>query len=241
VRTRRELAARVRELEAARRAEREHEREEILAAERARIAREMHDVVSHQVSLIAVQAGALQVGAQEAFGRDTAGTIRGLAVRTLDELRQMVAVLRTNGERADSLDPQPTLDDLDRLISESGIQVASSLTLAGDAPPPVQRAVYRTVQEALTNIRKHVPGATATVEVRQDGGEIVAVVSNPVREGPVLELPSGGTGIIGLRERAELLGGTLRVHRSSDAFAVELRIPLLPRGSSEGTQPGVES
>lgn len=226
VRTRRELAERVGDLEDARRAEREHERDEILAAERARIAREMHDVVSHQVSLIAVQAGALQVSAPEDATRGAARTIRELAVRTLNELRQMVAVLRAGGAEVESLAPQPTLADLDRLVRDSGVRVTARIAYPADVSPAVQRAVYRTAQEALTNARKHAPGANCTLELQQREGALELRVSNRLSaEGPA-GLPGGGTGIIGLRERAALLGGTLETGWDAESFTITARFPL---------------
>src|SRR6185503_14283048 len=138
---------------------REHEREldarAVLAKERNQLAREMHDVVSHQVSLIAVQAGALSVSAPDPGVKAVAENVRKLSVDTLDELRHMVNLLRASGSSATELTPQPTLSDLDRLVAGSGIET----TLVGTAPEGVdaafQRTVYRTIQEALTNVRKH--------------------------------------------------------------------------------------
>ena len=169
VQARRELSLRLVEVSEAR----EHERlliaQSVLAKERAQLAREMHDVVSHQVSLIAVRAGALQVGSRDPEAKEAAATIRRLSVQTLDELRHMVGVLRASGSRPTELTPQPSLADLDRLVTGSGIDADLRTDLPDDLPPPVQRAVYRTVQEALTNIRKHAPGATATIRVLQRG------------------------------------------------------------------------
>lgn len=225
VRTRKELTARLRDLEQVRTSERRHAEEEILATERARIAREMHDVVSHQVSLLAVQAGALQISTPDLDVKEAARTMRSLAVKTLDELRQMVTLLRAaDGQIA----PQPTLDDLPDLIRESGIPTATSLDLPVGVPAGVQRALYRTVQEALTNIRKHAPGAEATITADATGGMIRLTIHNTPGTTPSMNLPSSGHGLVGLRERAELLGGTLTAHqRSPQGYTLTLHVPYV--------------
>ncbi|MFJ5230215.1 sensor histidine kinase [Kitasatospora sp. NPDC088391] len=229
-RTRRELAERVEELTAGRRRESRLLAEQVLTAERARLAREMHDVVSHQVSLISVQAGALQVASTDPAARDGARTIRELSVRTLEELRQMVGVLRTSGAgQGTPLAPQPTLADLPRLIDGSGLPVTRRLDPGRrDWPEAVERAAYRTVQEGLTNISKHAPGAEITVRVAARGGRLHVEVRNgpPSGPAPAAPLPGGGHGLIGLRERAVLLGGTFTAAATSDGgFALHAVLP----------------
>ncbi|MER6395931.1 MULTISPECIES: histidine kinase [unclassified Kitasatospora] len=228
-RTRRELAARLDELTRGRARENRLLAERVLVSERARLAREMHDVVSHQVSLISIQAGALQVSTADPAAAATARTIRELSVRTLEELRQMVGVLRAAGSRPDTpLAPQPRLADLPRLIEESGLAAVAELS-PGDHPWPeaVERAAYRTVQEALTNITKYAPQATVHVYVRAAGRRLRVEVRNdapPVR--PAETLPGGGHGLVGLRERAQLLGGTLTAGTTPDGgFAVRADLP----------------
>jgi signal transduction histidine kinase len=209
---------------------REHEREldaqAVLARERNQLAREMHDVVSHQVSLIAVQAGALQVSTGDPQTRDAAEKIRRLSVDTLDELRHMVNLLRAAGSSGTELTPQPTLSDLARLMDTSGIETR----LVGTVPevdPPVQRTIYRTIQEALTNVRKHAPGSVATVEFGRGAGELIVSVTNNQSARPVLALPSARHGLIGLQERAALLGGTVIAGPTEDGgFRLTLRLPL---------------
>jgi signal transduction histidine kinase len=191
------------------------------------MAREMHDVVSHQVSLIAVRAGALQVAAKDADAKEAARTIRSLSVTTLDELRTMVTLLRASGGNATELTPQPTLADLHRLVESSGTHAQ----LTGELPPtvstPAQRALYRTVQEALTNVRKHALGATARVELWQDGDGIGVTVTNTPPTRPSLSLPGSQQGLVGLRERAEILHGTLESGPTAECgYRVRLRIPL---------------
>jgi signal transduction histidine kinase len=214
VQARRELSARVAELTTSRDREQQLVTESALAKERAQLAREMHDVVSHQVSLIAVQAGALQVTATEQPVRESARTIRQLSVKTLEELRHMVDVLRAAGSRTGELAPQPRLADIPRLIETSGVQARTSIDprLAGLRwPDTVERAAYRTVQEALTNVRKHAAGASVDVRLGAcDGALEVEVVNGPPPSiVPAERLPGGGHGLLGLRERAELLGGSL--------------------------------
>ncbi|WP_425269814.1 sensor histidine kinase [Kitasatospora cineracea] len=227
VQTRRDLERQMAETEEAREHERVLHSQAVLARERAQLAREMHDVVSHQVSLIAVRAGALQVSTGDDDARDAARTIRSLSVTTLDELRTMVRLLRASGGRDTELTPQPTLADLHRLVDASGIDTRLSGELPAALTAPAQRALYRTVQEALTNARKHAPGATAAVDLWQDGTEVGVTVTNSAPTRPSLPLPGSQQGLIGLRERAELLHGTLESGPTPDGgYRVSLRVPL---------------
>ncbi|WP_441245464.1 sensor histidine kinase [Kitasatospora sp. McL0602] len=234
--TRKDLSDRVAELATVRDQERALHAETVLAKERARIAREMHDVVSHQAGLIAVQAGALEVTARDPDVRKVAGTVRGLAVATLEELRSMILVLRAAGAGPTELAPQPRLADLPKLVAASEVDVSLRIDLAGRAvPEPVERAAYRTVQEALTNVRKHAPGAITSVTVAAEEDTLEVAVRNgvPTVEAPPVALPGGRHGIVGLRERAALLDGTLTaLPRHDGGFDVLLRVPL-PRSSEE--------
>ncbi|MEV6244160.1 histidine kinase [Lentzea sp. NPDC051838] len=207
---RQELSNRIAELAESRERERVLHAHAIRADERAKLAREMHDVVSHQVSLIAMQAGALRMALANAEHKQVAGTIRMLSTRTLDELRQLVSVLRTTD------DSQPGVDELPELAADAGFEV--SVQVKGpveELTAPVSGAVYRTVQEALTNIRKHAVGASATVLVDADDSteDVLVEVRNTPPDGlslssaQIASLPSGGHGLVGLRERATLLGG----------------------------------
>jgi signal transduction histidine kinase len=232
-RTRRELSARFDELTAGRERERELVSRTVLAEERTRLAREMHDVVSHQVSLIAVQAGALSTTTEDDDVREAADTIRLLSVQTLTELRQMVGVLRASAEQAPELAPQPRIDDIPRLVRNSGHDV--SLDLGGVAgrswPDAVERAAYRTVQEALTNVGKHAPGAPVTVTVEPVGRALRVTVRNAPPPGarPYSGPAGGGHGLVGLRERAEQLGGSFRAGRTAEGgFTVEAVFPAQP-------------
>ena len=243
VRTRRELSGRLAELTAGREREQQLAAETVLAKERARLAREMHDVVSHQVSLIAVQAGAMRATAQDVQVREAAETIRRLSVRTLVELRQMVGVLRASAAQTPDLAPQPRIADIPRLVGESALQVSLDLTrtVGRSWPAPVERAAYRTVQEALTNVGKHAPGAPVTVVVVPDRDELHVTVHNgpPLSRPAGAVLPGGGHGLVGLRERAEQLGGALSAGPTLDGgFRVEA---TLPGTSARDAGPGVTS
>ncbi|MFG2271272.1 sensor histidine kinase [Streptomyces chartreusis] len=229
VQARRDVARQLVEVQVAREHERALYAQTVLARERAQLAREMHDVVSHQVSLIAVQAGALQVAAKDPDARDAARTIRTLSVNTLDELRHMVTLLRASGGKETELTPQPTLAALQQLIANSGIET----TLTGGLPPGIsttaQRTVYRTVQEALTNVRKHAPGARAEIRLWHDAQHYGVTVTNTAPTRPSVALPSARHGLIGLGERAELLGGTLTAEPTPQAgYKIELRAPTRP-------------
>ena len=201
----------------------------VLAQERGRLAREMHDVVSHQMSLIAVQTGALRMTAADPAVREAADTIRKLAVRTLHELRQTVSALR---DAADAeLVPQPRLRDLPRLIADS--QTGAVLNRRDDESAQwtelTELTAYRTVQEGLTNARKHAEGAAISVDVESAQGILQITVRNgPTARPPLADvtLPGGRHGLIGLRERAELLGGTLTYGPTPDGgFELAIRLP----------------
>ncbi|WP_369228587.1 sensor histidine kinase (plasmid) [Streptomyces sp. R39] len=229
VQARHDVARQLVEVEVAREHERALYAQTVLARERAQLAREMHDVVSHQVSLIAVQAGALQVAAKDPDARDAARTIRTLSVNTLDELRHMVTLLRASGGKETELTPQPTLADIQQLIAGSGIETTLTGKLPRGISTTAQRTVYRTVQEALTNVRKHAPGARAEVRLWHDAQHFGVTVTNTAPTRPCVALPSARHGLIGLKERAELLDGTLTAQPTPQGgYKIELRAPTRP-------------
>jgi signal transduction histidine kinase len=211
---------------------REHAEERAAAAERARLAREMHDVVSNRVSLITLHAGAGQIAQADdpAAVRETLGLIRALGLQALTELRGLLGVLTPASDQAPSLGGLPTLVEESR---QAGLAVGLTLTGPDEglpAPgPAVQYAAYRIVQEALTNAHKHAPAAevAVTVEVAPDGLRLTVVNSpaGPAGTGP--GLPSGGHGLDGMRTRADDLGGTLHAGPTPEGgFAVRARLPL---------------
>jgi len=203
------------------------------AGERERIAREMHDVLAHRLSLLSLHAGALEYR-PEAPPEEiaaTAGVVREAAAAALEELRDVIGVLR-EGTDGESRPPQPTLADLPALIEESraaGMQIEAELELPETAGTSTARTTYRVVQEGLTNARKHAPGAAVTVRVAAAEGELTIEVRNraPLRPIPSPALPGAGSGLIGLGERVELAGGELR--RGVDADGDFVLTVTLPR------------
>jgi signal transduction histidine kinase len=214
---RRDLVASLRERAQRAEAERELRAEQAKLGERARIAREMHDVLAHKVSLIALHAGGLELNPDagpEQVER-SAVLIRSTARQALEDLRGVLGVLRADATAEGlELTPQPRLADVVRLVEASraaGVQVdLETDDAAADAPDPLGRTAYRIVQEGLTNVHKHARGAAATVRLRcAAGGPLEVSVTNlrPVAAGSLL--PGSGAGLVGLRERVELSGGRL--------------------------------
>ncbi len=200
--------------------------------ERARIAREMHDVLAHRISQISLHAGALayreDLGAQEM--RASAAVIREKAHEALTDLRGVLGVLRDAGTGELLGAPQPTYDDLPDLVAEardSGLAVDFDDHLDDDGarmPEVVGRTVYRIVQEGITNARKHAPGSHLTIRVSGSPVEGVGVVlRNPLGFGTAT--PGAGLGLVGLTERAELRGGRLEHRRDGSSFVLQGWIP----------------
>ncbi|MFP3987086.1 histidine kinase [Streptomyces sp. E11-3] len=199
------------------------ETEAALRAEQAQrlaredIAREMHDVLAHRLTLLSVHAGGLEFrpDAPPAEVARAAGVIRDSAHEALQDLREIIGVLRAGEPADDSGRPQPTLAALDTLVTESraaGMRVAVEQRVADPAAVPVSvgRNAYRIAQEGLTNARKHAPGAPVTVRVAGEAGAGLTVeVRNPAPPGEVPRVPGSGQGLIGLTERATLAGGRL--------------------------------
>ncbi|WP_329005245.1 histidine kinase [Kribbella sp. NBC_00709] len=213
---RRDLMASLRDRAERAEAERELRSEQARLGERARIAQEMHDVLAHKVSLIALHAGGLEVnpavGADKVEG--SAKLIRETARQAMEDLREVLGVLRSDVSVAGAdLAPVPQAADLERLIEASrdaGVTVGYDVALPGDVPDSIGRTVYRLVQESLTNVHKHARGAATDVRVHGARGEGVTVrVTNlrPVAAGSLL--PGAGAGLVGLRERVQLAGGRL--------------------------------
>jgi signal transduction histidine kinase len=206
--------------------------------ERGRIARELHDVVAHNVSVIAVQAGAARstsTGNLEQAA-ETLGVIERIARSTLAELRTLLGVLRKGERERPALGPQPTLARINALVRgarEAGLHLTLRLEGdVGDLPAALDLTAYRIVQEALTNALKHAPCARVDVLVRRDVRDLHIVVAD---NGPgTSEQASGGQGLIGMRERATLVGGILDAGLAPNGgFRVEARLPLQMPGSGE--------
>ncbi|WP_051794585.1 sensor histidine kinase [Streptomyces sp. NRRL S-87] len=227
VRSRRRLVEELRDR--AVRAEAEAQR-----AAREDIAREMHDVLAHRLSLLSVHAGALEYhpDAPPAEVRRAAGVIRDSAHQALEDLREIIGVLRSPVPADGAERPQPTLADLPRLAAESrgtGTPVTLDQAVAEPAalPAPTGRTAYRIVQEGLTNARKHAPEQPVTVTVSGGPGEGLAVeVRNPLpaadRDRPI---PGAGHGLVGLAERVRLADGRLEHGSTGAEFRLRAWLP----------------
>ena len=216
------------------------------AEERQRIAREMHDVVAHRVSLMVLHAGAIEVNAPDERTANEAALIRTTGREALADLREVLGVLRSGSADfgGEAPGPQPVLADLDRLLEQSraaGLRVRRrDEGTPGPLPLTVERTAYRVVQEALTNIHKHAPEAETEVALDYRDDALHVEVRNAPTRVPAASLPDSGLGLLGLRERVALVGGELRVGpESGGGFAVRVR---LPAGAAEpadsGTGPG---
>ena len=218
-------------------------------AERTRIAEEMHDMLGHRLSLVSVYAGTLEMDG-EPETRSRATLIRTTVAEAMTELRQILGVLRSEAGEGDGADgaASPVTDlgcraDVERIVaatSDAGPEVALRWD-GGDlaaAPQPVRRGVHRIVQEGLTNVLRHAPGASATVTVTVSaeprrvavGVRNTAATAPPATGGPAAKdrpPAGGGRGIAGLRERVRLLGGTLYAHPTDDGgFLLHAELPL---------------
>ncbi|MEJ8634822.1 sensor histidine kinase [Streptomyces sp. MS2.AVA.5] len=209
--------------------------------ERARIARELHDVVAHHMSLITVQADSapyriegLPDAAREEFGAIAAG-----ARESLTEMRRLLTVLRSEGTESE-LTPQPGLDRVQQLVEatvRAGVPVELALGVPSDpVPQAVDLSAYRIVQEALANVVRHAPGAPTRVSVTSDGTDLTVLVVNLPAEERTSPLETTGTGhgLVGMRERVRLTGGTLDTGPLPDGgFRVAARLPLATPPTSE--------
>ena len=213
VRSRQELATAL----AARTVELEHEREEkaklAVAEERARIARELHDVVAHKLSIMVVQAGAERraIGDERPETTEVLQTIEDTGRGAMAEMRRLLGMLRRSDDEL-ALAPQPSLSHLDDLVAhvrEAGMPV--DLRVEGEPralPPGIDLSAYRIVQEALTNALKHAGPARARVTVRYGETELDIEIADD-GAGATEPVPAGGHGLVGMRERVALFGGEI--------------------------------
>ncbi|WLQ50152.1 histidine kinase [Streptomyces poriferorum] len=205
--------------------------EQARSRERTRIAQDMHDVLGHELSLIALSAGALKLapGLDESH-RAAAGKIRARAAASVERLGEVIGLLR---EEADG-PPGPPGTGIPQLVAEAaaaGLPV--TLHAEGDPaamPPPAARAAHRVVREALTNAAKHAPRARVDVRLAHGGGVTTVRVENGPAPGPTgrTDTPGTGLGLIGLDERVRLAGGTFTHGPYVDGFAVVARLPHTP-------------
>lgn len=209
------------------------ERQQAAEAERAAIARELHDIVSHSVSMIAVQAesATYTTPGLTPEARDGFQQIAATARSSMAELRRLLGVLRTPQGESALTSPQPTLDHLAELVDQHrAVGGTAELRITGERvalPAAWELSAYRIAQEALTNARKHAPGTEVTVRVTGAPGDGLAVsVRNAPPRGEVPPVPGSGQGLIGLTERATLAGGTLEHGPTpGGGFEVRARLP----------------
>ncbi|MGI8330530.1 sensor histidine kinase [Actinomadura scrupuli] len=237
--------------ERAERAEREQHllAERARADERARLAAEMHDVVTHRVTLMVLQAGALRVTAPDETTRTAAEDMRLTGCQALEELRDLVGVLRDTAGGADDADhadtasaPVPGLTPLIAASRSAGVHV--ELVEDGDpalASPLIGRTAYRIVQEALTNAGKHAPGARVDVRVRYRPDRLHLTVRNSATTRTVdaaLAATGSGAGLLGLRRRVELVDGALRAGPDPEGgFVVEATLPAYVPAAAPALEP----
>lgn len=203
--------------------------QQAVSEERLRLARELHDIVAHSMSVVTVQAGTARMVLDDdpAHAKKALASIEQVSRQAMDELRRLLDVLRDEGE-GPSLAPMPQLDDLDQLVAgaaEGGMPL--EVRVEGSRrplPPGVELATFRVVQEALTNVRKHAPGAPARLSIAFQEEEVVVEVENDLAPGE----PSGrpGHGLAGMRERVSLYGGDLQAGPTAqETFRLVARIP----------------
>jgi signal transduction histidine kinase len=220
--------------ERALRAEREAQRERRLAAaeERTRIARDLHDSAGHAINVILVQAGAARLLQERNPGaaRAALATIEEVARETIGEIDQLVRALREDAPHAGAqaaIEPPPGLRALETIAARhraAGLEVTVDVRGASrPVAPPVDQAAYRILQEALTNAARHGLGE-ADVGVAFDESALELTVTNTVRPGPHVA-DDRGHGIVGMRERVGLLGGSLETDQSDGVFRVRVRLP----------------
>jgi signal transduction histidine kinase len=222
----RELAARLKE-------QQEERAEEAVEAERARIARELHDVVAHHVSVMTVQAGAVRrlLTPDQERQREALLSVEETGRKALTEMRRLLGVLKENGgDQRAPLAPQPGMATLDTLLGqvrEAGLPV--EMRTEGrpvELPPGIDLSAYRIVQEALTNALKYAGPARAWVVVRYGDGDLELEIANDGGT-DAMEADGGGRGLVGMRERVAVYGGELESGpRPGGGFAVRARLPI---------------
>ncbi|XVV05900.1 sensor histidine kinase [Actinosynnema sp. CA-248983] len=221
--TRQDLTASLEATKLARAAELEAREQSARASERARIAREIHDAVGHHATLIAVESAALAATTEDESTRETANRLRSLAKESLSEMRTALGLLNT--------DPPQTYASIPALVDRAR---AAGLTIRLDdrsttpIPPSISRAAFRVIQEALTNVTKHAPGAPVQVRVLDTDNTLTIKVTNghPTTPAPHPS-PEGGKGLVGLSERVSLVGGTLTTTpREDGSFELTATLPL---------------
>ncbi|HEX6685927.1 MAG TPA: histidine kinase [Candidatus Limnocylindrales bacterium] len=221
-----------RESDERRRAELEAER--VRADERSRLANEIHDVVAHSISLMIVHTGAMKLSATDERTRQMADLVRSAGHVALEELREVVGVLRMDDSAP--LGPAPNLANIEALIDESRSAGAyvdfQVLGTPRKVSGSVERTAYRVVQESLTNLHKHAPGAPARVDIAWRPSRLDISVRNDPPSGAPMHLPESGHGLQSLRERVDLLSGQFEAGPTSEGgWRVYASLPTTGGGS----------
>jgi signal transduction histidine kinase len=224
------LAMRAEELEI----ERDRNAENAVVEERLRIARELHDVMAHHVTVIGVQASAADrtLTKNPDAARSALQSISGSSREIIEELQRLLGFLRSSQESAEPSPPQPMITDVGRLVADAN-NAGSVVTLSTEGPldtlpGSVSLSAYRIVQEALTNVRKHAPDSKTTVAVTVSAHMVSVVVDTKVDRPSVRSMSNSGHGLVGMRERARLVGGTLRAGPVLSGWLVEAELPRMP-------------
>ncbi|MFC4334000.1 sensor histidine kinase [Salininema proteolyticum] len=218
-----------------------HARDNAVAAERARMARDLHDVIAGHVSAVAFQSEAAIMRSKDDSVAPILGSIRENSVKALEEMRSMIRILH---ERDDSPDDErlapPGFGQLGLVVDTArtaGVDLAVDLAVPEEIPRLVELVAYRIVQEALTNVMKHAPGSRASLEVRAEGRDLVLLVRNDF----TVKVPAaGGTGVgtVSMAERARTVGGSVRCGPVGDGWRVEARLPVGDRSApADGVLP----
>jgi signal transduction histidine kinase len=237
IRARRLLIEELARTTTALRESREQHAEDAVAAERTRIARELHDVIAHSVGVMVVQAGAAEQMIPIAPERATTAvrSVQECGRQALTDLRRLLGVLRPDGEDAGELAPQPGLGDVPELLDRlDAAGLAVRLTSSGTVrplAPGVDLAAYRIVQEGLTNVLKHAGATGAFLDVRYDDDGVGIEIRNAAGEPTVRRRVDGaGHGLVGMRERALMCGGSFAAGpEDGGGFAVRVRLPAQAR------------
>ncbi|MGW1515776.1 sensor histidine kinase [Streptomyces sp. NPDC002287] len=211
----------------------EMDRTQAVAAERARMARELHDMVANHLSAIALHSTAALSIDSPATSREALGVIRENSVQGLAEMRRLIGLLREAGAGQDAA-PVPSLDGLAALLGRARANGAASgldFVLDDARPPgpplpaPVELAAYRIVQESVTNALKHAAAGPVAVRLAREDGLLTVAVDSPYGDRPGPRVPGSGAGLIGMRERTELLGGTFTAGPAGPLWQVRAALP----------------
>ncbi|WP_435303710.1 sensor histidine kinase [Streptomyces lavendulae] len=215
----------------------EMDRSQAVVAERARMARELHDMVANHLSAIAIHSTAALSIDSPATSREALGVIRENSVQGLAEMRRLIGLLRDAGAEQEAV-AVPSLDGLDALLGQARTNGSASgldFVLADERPPgaalpaPVELAAYRIVQESLTNALKHAAPGTVRVRVAHGAGLLTVAVDSPYGDRPDPRAPGSGAGLVGMRERTELLGGTFTAGAADRVWQVRAVLPAEER------------